>query len=121
MIKSYKGYVPDIWYEPDDNAFHALARGIKGVIHAEAENLEDIQKEFELSVDDYLEACADWGQEPQKPKSGNIAVRMAPEIHEMVATAATNDAVSINQWIVETLEKAARERLADNRIKIKIK
>jgi predicted HicB family RNase H-like nuclease len=90
-------------------------------VHFEAENINDIQKEFEASVDDYLEACKEFGQEPQKPKSGKLAVRIAPEIHEMVATAASNDAKSINQWITEVLEKAARERLAEKSIKIKVR
>lgn len=121
MIKSYKGYVPEVWYEPDDKAFHALAQGIRNVIHAEAETLDAIQKEFEISVDTYLEFCEAEGVEPQKPKSGKLAVRMAPEIHEIVAMAASNDAKSINQWITEVLEKAARERLAEKSIKIKVR
>jgi len=68
-----------------------------------------------------LEACDQWGQEPQKPKSGKLAVRITPEIHEMVATAATNDAKSINQWIADVLKEAAEKRLADNSIKIRIR
>lgn len=121
MIRSYKGYTPEIWYEADDKAFHAIAQGIKSIIHAEAETLEDIQREFEISVDTYLEVCAEDGIEPQKPKSGNIAVRMAPEIHEMVAAAAANDAKSVNQWITDVLKEAAEKRLAENSIKIRVK
>ena len=121
MIKSYKGYTPEFWYEPDDHAFHGWVQGIKNVVHFEASNIEDIQREFEASVDDYLEACKEWGQEPQKPKSGKLAVRLAPEIHEMVASAASNDAKSVNQWISDALEKAAKERLAEKSIKIKIR
>ncbi len=121
MIKNYKGYNPEFWYEAEDKAFHGWVQGIRDVVHFEAATIEDIQKEFEASVDDYLEACEKWGQEPQKPKSGKLAVRIAPEIHEMVASAATYDAKSINQWIAETLEKAARERLAEGSIKIKVR
>ena len=121
MIKSYKGYSPEFWFEPDDNAFHGWVQVIKDVVHFEAAMINDIQKEFEASVDDYIEACKDWGQEPQKPKSGKIALRVAPEVHEMVATAAANDAVSVNQWIADTLKKAAEERLAQGSIKIKIR
>lgn len=121
MISKYKGYVPEIWYEADDLAFHAIAQGIRNVIHAQADSLANIQKEFEVSVDTYLEYCEEQGIEPQKPKSGKLAVRMAPEVHELVATAATHDAKSINQWIAETLETAARERIAQGSIKIKIR
>ncbi|WP_075995478.1 type II toxin-antitoxin system HicB family antitoxin [Salaquimonas pukyongi] len=121
MIRSYKGYVPEIWYEHDDKAFHAIAQGIRSVIHAEASTLEEIQKEFELSVDTYLEYCREEGIEPQKPKSGNIAVRIAPEVHEMVADAANADAKSINQWIAEVLKEAAEKRLSERSIKIRIR
>ena len=48
MIDAYKGYVPEIWYDADDKAFHAIAQGIRSIIHAEAETLEDIQKEFSI-------------------------------------------------------------------------
>jgi len=121
MIKSYKGYSSEFWFEPDDNAFHGWVRGIRDVVHFEAATITDIQKEFEASVDDYLEACEQFGQEPQKPKSGKLAVRMAPEVHELVATAATHDAKSVNQWIIDTLEVAARERIAEGSIKIKVR
>jgi len=121
MISAYKGYIPEIWYEADDKAFHAIAQGIRNVIHAEAETLENIQKEFAISVDTYLEYCEEKGIEPQKPKSGKLAVRLQPEIHEMVSVAANTDSKSTNQWIAETLEKAARERLSEKSIKIKIR
>ncbi len=120
MIRPYKGYVPEIWYEPDDKAFHAMAQGIRSTIHAEAAQFEDVQREFEISVDTYLEACLEWNIEPQKPKSGKLAVRLAPEIHEMVSTAAVSDAKSVNQWISDTLAEAAEKRLRNNSIKIKI-
>ena len=121
MIRSYKGYVPEVWYERDDKAFHAIAQGIRSVIHAEAETLEEIQKEFELSVDTYLDVCKEEGIEPQRPKSGNIAVRIAPEIHEMVADAANADAKSVNQWIADVLKEAAEKRLAEGSMRIRVK
>lgn len=121
MISAYKGYIPEIWYEADDKAFHAIAQGIRSVIHAEAATLEDIQKEFAISVDTYLEYCAEEGIEPQKPKSGKLAVRLSPEIHEMVSVAANTEAKSVNQWIAETLKEAAEKRLADKSIKIKVR
>ena len=121
MIRSYKGYTPEVWYESDDKAFHAIAQGIKDVIHAEADTLEAIQREFEISVDTYLEVCSEDSIEPKRPRSGNIAVRMAPETHELVADAAAVDAKSINQWITDVLKDAAQKRLEEGSIKIRVK
>lgn len=119
MNKPYKGYIPEIWYEPDDKCFHAVAQGIKNIIHAESETIEGLQTAFAESVDCYLEICTEKGFTAQKPKSGKLAVRLAPEIHEMVSVAAVADAKSINQWISDILADAAEKRLQDNSIKIK--
>lgn len=121
MIKAYKGYVPEIWYEAGDGAFHGCAQGIGDVIHCEAAHMEQVQREFEASVDDYLEACKTFGKEPQKPKSGKLALRITPEVHEKIAVAASADAKSLNQWIADTLSKAADKRLAQDMVPVKVK
>jgi predicted HicB family RNase H-like nuclease len=60
---------------------------------------------FQEAVDFYLETCAERGEQPNKPYSGKLLVRMPVETHEAVATMAEVHGKSINQWIVEILEK----------------
>ncbi len=120
-MKPYKGYVGSIEYSVEDKCFHGSLVGIQDVVTFESDMIEGLQQAFEASVDDYLEWCAELGQSPKKPKSGKLAVRLAPEIHEMVSTAAVSEAKSVNQWISDTLADAAEKQLQDNSIKIKIR
>jgi predicted HicB family RNase H-like nuclease len=49
---------------------HGRVDGIEDVITFEADNLEDLEREFRISVDDYLEWCAEDGVEPNRPSAG---------------------------------------------------
>ena len=120
-MRPYKGYVGTVEYSADDRCFHGTLLGIRDFVTYESGLIEGLQKAFEDSVDDYLEACKQFGREPQKPKSGKLAVRLAPEVHEMVATAAVADAKSINQWIADVLEDAATRRIEEGSTKIRIR
>ena len=61
---------------------------------------------FEEAVEDYLEACEKLGRAPQKPYSGKLMLRVAPEVHAAVAAAAEVSGKSINQWATEAFTKA---------------
>lgn len=41
---------------------------INDLVTYESSSLPDLQKEFELAVDDYLETCARLGREPRTPE-----------------------------------------------------
>jgi predicted HicB family RNase H-like nuclease len=47
------------------------------------------------------------GKKPQKPYSGKLMLRIRPEIHAAVATAAQLSGQSINQWASEALNREA--------------
>ena len=46
----------------------------------------------------------DWSQ-PDKPYSGKFLVRVDPALHRKLVTDATSERMSLNEWVVETLEK----------------
>jgi predicted HicB family RNase H-like nuclease len=54
-----------------------------------------------------LEACATLGRAPQKPYSGNLMLRIPPDVHAAVAAAAEVSGKSINQWAAEALAEKA--------------
>jgi len=58
-------------------------------------------------VDDYIEACAKIGKTPEKPASGKLMLRVAPEVHQRALIAARGKGVSLNQWASEVLSAAA--------------
>ena len=54
----YKGYAARIEYSEEDKCLVGHLAGIRDIIGFHADNVADLRKEFEISVDDYLEYCA---------------------------------------------------------------
>ncbi|MEC4677747.1 MAG: type II toxin-antitoxin system HicB family antitoxin [Nitrospirota bacterium] len=104
---NYKGYAARIEYSEDDLCFVGRIIGTRDVIGFHGDGVKDLRNAFEEAVDDYLETCEKIGQSPNKPYSGKIMLRVPPEVHAAVATAATTKGKSLNQWVTETLAKAA--------------
>jgi len=50
--------------------------------------------------------CDEEGIEPKKDYSGKFNVRVPPELHADISSAATAEGKSLNQWVVETLDHA---------------
>nr|WP_279076369.1 type II toxin-antitoxin system HicB family antitoxin [Hafnia alvei] len=102
----YKGYAARIEYSEEDKCLVGHLAGIRDIIGFHADNVADLRKEFENSVDDYLEYCASRGREPQRPASGKISLRVPPDVHTQINVAAEVAGKSVNQWITDTLIKA---------------
>jgi predicted HicB family RNase H-like nuclease len=47
--------------------------------------------------------CAERGEEPEKPFSGNVLLRVGPEIHKEITLAARREGKSVNAYIIERL------------------
>lgn len=73
------------------------------------ETVAELKEAFQGAVDGYVAACEKSGKTPQKPYSGQIMVRVAPEVHASVAMAAELAGTSLNKWTEEALRKAAAE------------
>lgn len=73
---------------------HLLWRGQEttpqqcGTVTFEGKSFKELKKSFKDSVDDYLASCAERDEQPDKPYSGTLRLRLAPELHHRAATAA---------------------------------
>ena len=103
---TYKGYQAKVDLDYDTGALYGRVVNTKDVIFFEADSFEQLKKEFEFSIDDYLAMCAERGEEPDRPYSGKVALRMSPELHRAVATAARVEGKSLNAWLNDTVERA---------------
>lgn len=65
---NYKGYTAHVEVDGDDGVVHGWVEGIQDVVTFEADNLADLEREFQISVDDYLALCARDGVAPEKPQ-----------------------------------------------------
>ncbi|MGO8695547.1 MAG: type II toxin-antitoxin system HicB family antitoxin [Rectinemataceae bacterium] len=68
-------------------------------------NIDELEASFHDVVDTYLEDCRQSGEDPQKPFSGKIVVRISPDLHRRVMIKAASRKVSMNQSIGEILER----------------
>ncbi|WP_330924459.1 type II toxin-antitoxin system HicB family antitoxin [Candidatus Sororendozoicomonas aggregata] len=105
---TYKGYAASIEYSDDDECFIGHIAGIKDRVGFHGESVAELRESFQEAVEDYLETCAAVGKEPQKPYSGKLMLRIPPELHASIATAAQVSNQSINQWISRALSQASR-------------
>lgn len=96
----YKGYTGSVEFSPEDNCLFGQVQGLHGtLISYEGNSVEDIRKDFEGAVDDYLASCRESGIVPAKPYSGRLNLRMSSELHAAIASAATSAGTTINDFI----------------------
>jgi predicted HicB family RNase H-like nuclease len=106
MMK-YKNYIARIEYDEEDRIFVGRLAGIDDIVAFHGTTVDELEAAYHESVDHYLEVSERTGRPAQKPYSGNLMLRISPDIHAAVATASQVHGKSINQWVAEVLEKAA--------------
>ena len=107
MMK-YKGYHAEVTYDHEAAIFHGEVVGTRDVIFFEGASVDQLNEEFRFSIDDYLAVCAERDREPDKPYSGRIPLRIPPSLHRAATVAARSEGKSLNSWIAESVEKAAK-------------
>lgn len=101
----YKGYAGTV--DVDDGIFLGRVAGLRDVITFEGATVAEVEQAFRDSIDDYLAFCAARGEQPDRPYSGKIPLRIDPELHRRAAVLAQAEGVSLNQWIARRIETAA--------------
>ena len=104
---TYQGYAARIEFSSEDECFIGHIAGIKDTIGFHGESVSELKEAFEEAVEDYLTTCKAVSKTPLKPYSGKLMLRLNPEIHAAVATAAELSGVSINQWASDALNREA--------------
>ena len=107
---TYKGYAARIDYSDDDGCFIGHIAGIKDVVGFHGDSVAELRAAFEEAVDDYLETCEKLNRSPQKPYSGNLMLRIPPEVHAAIAMTAEVSGKSINQWATDTLAEVLQTK-----------
>jgi predicted HicB family RNase H-like nuclease len=103
---TYKGYTGHVEYDDTGGLLHGEVLDLRDVITFQGKSVEEIEKAFRESVDDYLEFCRQKGEEPDKPFSGRLMLRLPPKLHRKAYVSAIREGKSLNQWIAERLEGA---------------
>jgi predicted HicB family RNase H-like nuclease len=107
-IMHYKGYEAIIEFDENADIFHGEIVNLRDVITFQGASASALKKAFSESVEDYLDFCKERGEEPEKPFSGQFVVRTEPVLHKAISSAARRAGISLNKWVVTTLERSIR-------------
>lgn len=106
----YKGFTARVEFDPDDNIFVGRVLGVRDIIGFHGETMTELTTDFHNAIEHYLKVCLERGETPQKPYSGNLILRVPPEVHAATAIAAEAHGKSLNQWAANVLKEAADTR-----------
>lgn len=99
----YKGYEGSVAFDEEAEVFHGEVINTKDVITFQGSTVKELKKAFKDSIDDYLAFCEERGEKPEKPFSGNLVIRIDPELHKKLAIQAKKKRQSLNAFIEERL------------------
>ena len=102
------GFRAIINYDPDIDMFRGEFIGLNGGADFYASDIKGLRKEGATSLKVFLQACDQRGIEPRKEFSGKFNVRIPPELHQQAVENAAASGKSLNQWVGDVLNEAAR-------------
>lgn len=115
-MMTYKGYVGKVEFDDEAGIFYGEVINLRDVITFQGTSVQDLRQAFQDSVDDYLQFCAQRGEEAEKPFSGKFVVRVSPDVHrELFAKARLADK-SLNSLVSEVLQASVEKELPAGRI-----
>jgi predicted HicB family RNase H-like nuclease len=117
----YKDYMGSAEVSIEDNLLFGKLLFIKDVISYAAATPAELEHAFREAVDDYLETCAEYGDQPDTPCKGTFNVRIGPERHKGAALAALHQGISLNEWISSAVDEklmAARAKSVTNHVTV---
>ena len=103
----YKGYTGIFEFDPALRLFTGHVVDLRDEIYFEGDSVEAIEASMRRAVDHYLEVCAIRGDEPERPFSGKLNVRLGSDVHRAAAVAAAARGESLNAWLARIVEEAA--------------
>lgn len=104
---TYKGYYGSVEYDETSNELTGKVLGLRNtLVLYEGNTIEELKKDFQDAVDDYLEGCRAKGIEPEKPYSGKLILRITPSLHGIVAEKAHSQGISMNEFINRAIQAA---------------
>jgi predicted HicB family RNase H-like nuclease len=103
----YKGYTGLIEFDPELRLFSGHILDLRDETYFEGDSVESLEASMHRAVDQYLSVCASRGEEPERPFSGKLNLRLGSDLHRAAAIAAAGEGESLNNWLVRVVETAA--------------
>jgi len=106
---SYKGYIASMVFDAEDKIIVGRVLDIDDIVSFHGESVAEFESNFHAVIEDYLSASKELGSAPEKPASGKLMLRIAPEVHAAALKAAARSGISLNKWAEGALGRAARK------------
>jgi predicted HicB family RNase H-like nuclease len=102
-LLSYKNYNGTVEYSKEDNCLFGKVIGIKSLLSYEGSSIEELQKDFQQAVDEYISDCQERGVAPEQPYKGSFNIRISPELHRSIAVYAIEHGKTLNAAVEEAI------------------
>lgn len=83
---------------------------IRGLVTYEATDLPALEREFQITVDGYLEDCAALNKTPDTPCKGSFNVRVGHDLHMAASVVARRENISLNDLARRALSEYIAQR-----------
>jgi predicted HicB family RNase H-like nuclease len=106
---SYRGYTASMTVDTEDKVIVGRVLDVDDIITFHGESVSEFESNFRTTIDDYIAACEKLGTPPEKPASGRLMLRVAPNVHAAALKAAARNGMSLNKWAERALSTASRK------------
>jgi len=111
----YKGYTGVVEFDPELSLFTGHVIDLRDEIYFEGASVEELTGSMKRAIDHYLSVCEARGEEPERPFSGKLNLRLGPDLHRAAAVAAAGEGESLNTWLTKLVESAAASMVVRER------
>ena len=103
-MMEYKGYHAYIRYSDEDNLFVGEVIGINDSLGFHGSSVDELEKMFHQSIDNYLDMCAAFGKAPDKEYKGQFNVRIPSALHRSAVICAKERNISLNEFVTKAIQ-----------------
>ena len=79
-MMEYRGYRAELSFDDDAGVFYGEVVETPDLITSSGASVAELRRAFHDSVGDYLQVSAERGRTPDRPFSGKISLRVAPQV-----------------------------------------
>jgi predicted HicB family RNase H-like nuclease len=97
----------------EDKCFFGKLEMINDLIIFEADKIDDLEKNFQDSVNAYIDTCSELDREVHKAYKGIFKVRIGPKLHKLADQKALKNNISLNALAGKSLKKINQEYNAE--------
>ncbi|MGO1540387.1 MAG: type II toxin-antitoxin system HicB family antitoxin [Luteimonas sp.] len=106
-IIEINGHKAVVSFDPGTSMFRGEFVALNGGADFYADNVAGLAREGQASLDTFMEVCRERGIDPIRKFSGRFQVRLNESLHARAVTAAAARGKSLNQFVVEAIEREA--------------